>query len=945
MDALPAPPRPTLVALAPLVGRQDEWAQVQAAWHATATGGSQLVVLAGEAGIGKTRLAEELLAWAGHQGIVTASARCYAAEGGLVYAPVTAWLRTDAIRATMPALANVWLTDVARLLPELLTERPDLPRPGPLTEAWQRQRLFESLARATLGNQQSRLLLLDDLQWCDAETLAWLHYLLRFDPQSRLLLIGTVRPEELIPDHPLTALLQTVRRNGQVTEITLGPLDAAGTAALAAHVAGRDLDPALLAYLHHETEGNPLFVVETVRAGAPSATELSQLAVGEIKGPPGPPLPPAVQAVIAARLAQLSPMAHEIAGVAATIGRAFTFRVLARASDVDEPTLVRGLDELWQRRIVREQGAEAYDFSHDKLREAAYAELSAARRRLLHRRVAEAIETVYARDLNAASAQVTADDEQPAAAQLTPLYPLLAYHWRQAGDETKTVAYLAKAGEQALHSYANEEAVRLLSEALTLAAQTERGSDRWQCARWERQLGEAYYGLGRLGESRVHVERATALLGWPVPTTRGQLLASLLGQILRQAIHRIWPARFIGQAQAVRAACLEGARASDRLAQLAYFTSETIPVIYLTIHGLNLAEAAGPSPELARLYATMCLATGLVPLHWVAEAYGRRAREMAENAGGQSELAWVLEVSGVYRLGVGQWALAEDALRQAAEIADRLGDQRRYDESLTLLPMVPYYQGAFARSAALFAASYASARRSNDPLFLRLGLIGQGMTALRLGQLDAAVAWLEAAAAVPRQHGPMDRLDEIPHYGLLGLARLRQGDEQLARQAAETAAQRIAQSRPSLATAFEGYASVAEVYLALWEASHDQPPAERTVLAQCARHACQELRRYAYVFPISQPRAWLWQGLYEWLAGKPGKARKAWHKSLAAAERLAMLYEQGLAHSEIGRHASAPERHLHLARACAIFAQLGAAYDLARAETAATHEETMTAKD
>src|SRR5262245_54657213 len=218
-DALsvpPAAPRPALVALARLVGRQDEWTQVQAAWQVTATGGPHMLVLAGEAGIGKTRLAEELLDRVGRQGVITASARCYAAEGRLVYAPVTAWLRTDAIRATLPALADVWLTDVARLVPELLVEHPDLQHPSPLTEAWQRERLFESLARATLGDHRPRLLLLDDLQWCDQETFAWLHYVLRFDLQAQLLLIGTVRPEELIPDHPLTTLLQTVRRSGQV---------------------------------------------------------------------------------------------------------------------------------------------------------------------------------------------------------------------------------------------------------------------------------------------------------------------------------------------------------------------------------------------------------------------------------------------------------------------------------------------------------------------------------------------------------------------------------------------------------------------------------------------------------------------------------------------------------------------------------------------------------
>jgi len=329
----------------------------------------------------------------------------------------------------------------------------------------------------------------------------------------------------------------------------------------------------------------------------------------------------------------------------------------------------------------------------------------------------------------------------------------------------------------------------------------------------------------------------------------------------------------------------------------------------------------------------------------VAEDYGRRAQEMAQNAGDRSDLAWVLEVVGAYRLGVGQWAQAEDALSQAADIADRLGDQRRCEESLTLVPMVYYYQGAFARSEALFATSYASTRRSEDPQLHRLRLIGHGMATFRLGQMDATVGLLEAAAALPTTSEPMDRAAEIPHYGLLAVVHLRRGEEQLALQAAETAAQRIAQSRPTLNTFFEGCASVAEVYLALWEASHGQPPAERTVLAQRARHACQDLHRYAHVFPIGQPRAWLWQGLYEWLAGKPGKARKAWQQSLAAAERLAMPYEQGLAHYEIGRHARIPERQHHLACASAIFAQSGAADELARAETAATHAQPTTAKD
>jgi DNA-binding SARP family transcriptional activator len=451
-DGLPAPaltPPVELVAISPLVGRHQEWTLLQRTWRAASAGrarpaqGPHFVLLAGEPGIGKTRLAEELAQWARRQGIATASARCYAAEGELAYAPVTAWLR--ALR--LPPLEAVWRSEISRLLPELLVEQPDLPSPGPLAEAWQRQRFFESLARAILGSSQPLLLLIDSLQWCDRGTLEWLHYLLRAadrypsDPQARMLVVGTCRLEEIEKDHPLASLLQALRRDGQLTEIELSPLDEAGTAALAAKVAGQGLDPDLTACLYRETEGNPLFVVETVRMGLLAGASDPGAGDGETADNKHPgavclprPLPSRMRAAIEARLAQLSPPARELAEVAATIGREFTFAVLARASDGDEDTQVRALDELWRWRIVREQGADAYDFSHDKLREVAYAGLSAARRRWLHHRVAQALEAVYADDLDPVSAQVAA-------------------HYERAGQPEQAIPYYQRAAGVARRIY------------------------------------------------------------------------------------------------------------------------------------------------------------------------------------------------------------------------------------------------------------------------------------------------------------------------------------------------------------------------------------------------------------------------------------------------------------------------------------------------------------
>src|SRR5439155_25405241 len=144
-----------------------------------------------------------------------------------------------------------------------------------LPESGRRQRFFEALARATFAAPQPLLLLLDDLQWCDQETLEWLHYLLRFDPAARLLIVGTVRAEELPQQQPLRTLLLDLRATASVTEIALQPLDAAETAKLAAQVAG---DPVALPIdaamrLFHETGGYPLFVGGTVRASLGAASQ------------------------------------------------------------------------------------------------------------------------------------------------------------------------------------------------------------------------------------------------------------------------------------------------------------------------------------------------------------------------------------------------------------------------------------------------------------------------------------------------------------------------------------------------------------------------------------------------------------------------------------------------------------------------------------------------
>lgn len=423
----------------PLVGRARERARLADLWRATERGRAQFVLVSGEPGVGKTRLLEDLRVWCAQRGAVVAEARCYAAEGGLAYGPVVTWLRAPPVRMRLVRLDHPRLTELARLLPELVVEVPGLAPPEPLPERDQRHRLADATVRALLTPDAPLLLVVDDIHWCDPETLHLLHYLLRVAPDGRLMVAATARREDLDERHPLNDLLTGLHALERVAEVPLERLARAEIAVLAEHVAGRPLAPPDVDRLYTETEGNPLFVVEALRAGwehgLPSSRAIS----------------PRVQAIIESRLAQLSETARDLAGVAATIGREFTAEVLATASQMDDDTLVRGLDELWRRRIVREQGAEGYDFSHDKIREVAYRRLSPARRRYYHVRVAEALVRLHAGDPSPVSGQV-------------------AVHYDRAGLAEPAVTWYPRAAEAAQRLHATAETVRLLDRALTLLA-------------------------------------------------------------------------------------------------------------------------------------------------------------------------------------------------------------------------------------------------------------------------------------------------------------------------------------------------------------------------------------------------------------------------------------------------------------------------------------------
>jgi DNA-binding SARP family transcriptional activator len=418
----------------PLVGRAGDLQAVTAA-HSAAAPDGRLAVIEGEAGIGKTRLAAELVARARERGGVVLSARCHDDEAGLPYGPVVELLRQALDRDGWGAAVTPRrLADASLLLPELAGMRDDLPPPLSLAEPGARARLLDGVGAvlaAACAGEAPGLVLIDDVHGADEATLDVLAYLGRRLRGRSLLLVVTWRSEGVPPGHRLRRLTVDLARDGTATIVRLARLgeDEVATLVRAARPGG---DAALEHRVYLESEGLPLFVAEYLAA----------LETGEAAGGT---MPVEVRDLLQARLGGIGPVARQVLGAAAVIGRSFDLETVRAASGRGDEEAVGALEELTAQGLVRElPGTEpAYDFSHQKLRELVYEEISLARRRLLHRRAAGTLARV-----------------EDAA--------LVAQHLRLAGDAAEAAEHYVRAAEHAASLLAHADALDHLDAALAL---------------------------------------------------------------------------------------------------------------------------------------------------------------------------------------------------------------------------------------------------------------------------------------------------------------------------------------------------------------------------------------------------------------------------------------------------------------------------------------------
>jgi DNA-binding winged helix-turn-helix (wHTH) protein/predicted ATPase len=518
-EQVPArPPRRTMV------GRERELASLLSGLNDAASGRGRLLLVSGEPGVGKTRVADEIAATADAQRMAILIGHCSEHDEAVAYLPFVEILenfvdRIPDLDSLRTALGNQG-PELARLLPKLKYILPDLPPSLALPPAQARRHLFncffDLVARIT--SEQPTLMILEDLHWADDATLSLLDHLAQRLSDLPLMVIGTYRDAELDVTSELAKTLEDLLRRRTATGVRLKGLPRDEVAVMLSSLSGKSPPAAVVDEILAETEGNPFFVeelfrhlVEENRLYDSSGQFRSRLASGELDAPPS------VRLVVARRLTRLSDLTQKVLATAAVIGRSFSLETLQASSEADADTILECVEEAEKAGLVfsiAENSRARFEFSHELTRQAVLAGLSAARRQKLHLEVADALER---------SCSESSIDDHVAE---------LAHHYAHSTNTWQAVKYLHLAGEQAAACYATVEAVRHYSTALKLLGELPETPER------DRRELALQLAIGPL---------LMAVRGWAAPEVerayaRGRKLCDQLGELaqLFPILYGLW---------------------------------------------------------------------------------------------------------------------------------------------------------------------------------------------------------------------------------------------------------------------------------------------------------------------------------------------------------------------------------------------------------------------
>lgn len=680
-----------------IIGRETQVNRLLKLWELAQQGQGQVVLIAGEAGIGKTRLAQEVAAQI-HNAVVLAG-HCSEAEGRSPYYPFIEAGR-DYLARTPTANLRLQMADsapvVATLLPELYDLIPDLPPLAQLNTEHERLRLMHGLAqfvyRATAA--RSWFLLLDDLHWADTASLQVFHYLVRNIDTAPLFVVGTYRDIELDPEHPLNEMRRSLSRYPAYHHMQLNRLDQQGVGQLLNEFWGQEVPQEWVAAIYQRTGGNPFYAEEAAKDLVDQGTAALREGVWHFAPAIDVQLPQRAHDLILRRVSRLTTGPQDLLRLAAVLGQQFTFDNLLTVAGQSEEQLLENLDILLERELIHEgENNTMLAFNHGEIQEVVYGDLNPLRKRVLHRRVAGAIE-----DANSNGIEAVSKD--------------LAHHYAEAGDNKKAFEYSLVAGKQArnLHAYQlalswYEHALRLLPEQASPETMT-----------------ELYEGLGHMRQAQaLQMESLEAF-------TKMREAAEAAGNAISQA--RAWSRiSEIQDKQGDPQAALESAR-----------------------HAEAITRGAGEpgQAELARaLYRKGWEHFRLGDLE---EAFplGRESLELSRQLGpvARRETAMSLNLLGSVSRLRGHYSTAAEYQEQALSLYRELGDREKEGVMLHNLAVNATHRGDYQTAETLFDEALTIHREIGNRQSELITLTGMASAEIGLGKYESAEQKLNMAIAL-----------------------------------------------------------------------------------------------------------------------------------------------------------------------------------------------------
>jgi len=725
-----------------LVGRNAELAEARELWQRAREGRGHAVLLSGEPGAGKTRLARELTIQAAVDGAVVLTGGCYEYEAATPYLPFVEafrrWVREEKSDDKLREILCDAAIQIAKLAPEVETRLGPFPERPELAPHEERLLFFDAVVQvfSAIAQRQSLLFYADDLHWADRGTLWLLSHLLRQLRNERVLIAGAYRETELDRAHPLAKALVDWNRERLITRIALRRFSEAETTEQLGALLGENVSGEFAVAVHRETEGNPFFVEEVLKAliergsvrresGRWHRCDVAQLLI-----------PQSVKEAIGNRLDRVSQNSNEVLRVAAILGKVFTFEELSAVAEQNEDALLDALDEASGAQLIAAGSGDSFSFTHDKIREVLYEELNPIRRRRLHRHVAEGLKQ-------------HCDKSQCAVEKL-------AHHYIQAGDHEQGLEYAKHAAAEAVRVFAFDEAIAAYGRARDCAEAL--GLTEEQLAQ-EEAIGKALMLHGDTVLGAEHFERALSLAADPATRVRLQCEAAaslvITGdprgiEYLREALQVLDPvtnpldtanalstqARFDHLAGRHKKAIELFLRAAELVAPIA--ESESVSTLAASVIPQMYSFTAGAYQHYglydeADHWARHTIAFGEKHNTLFAQAagyeylgedsvhagnyekgleYAEREIEIADRLHSRERRAWVHYYAGQCHHFLGQIERAEQEFLDGIRLAEAIGENRVLSLFRTSLSVVQVKQGRYDEALQTASASLQSSSPS-----------------------------------------------------------------------------------------------------------------------------------------------------------------------------------------------------------------------------------------